>query len=522
MKAITLSLKTQQPVLATSFQGDPNSDVSYSYIPGSMIRGAIIGRYMRQHNLSELDLTSQEIKRLFFDAHSTRYLNAYLLSQEKQPQRTLPLPLCWFKDKDAELKEDSPIAVYDFSIDRGDDPETPKAVGEYFWSEKGGMINLYKEKRRINIHNFRDRQKGRSTDNQGELFRYDALDAGQTFQSVILCEDADATTIQRLLDISENLWLGGSQSAGYGHTKIIDLKILDRWDEVGIPAEDRENDEILSITLFSDTLLRNESGQPVADPILIKHAVEEVLNISLPEPSNIFASSTLIGGFNRKWGLPLPQVPALAAGTAIVFEGFEIDEAQIQQLEYLGIGERREDGFGRVAVNWLKKEKFLVSLPKSSSRYSLPCLKKEGSHLLAEQMAQRLLEQKLEQYLQTRVGRLSLDEGISNSQLSRLQSVARQALPNGDCSLVISLLNNLPSNARNQFERTKIGNKSFRKQLDEWLENPTDWIEGITKVKIADVERNFNDDRAKEDKLAQKYTLRLIMAVAKKATKEKK
>ncbi|WP_333333437.1 hypothetical protein [Microcoleus sp. LAD1_D3] len=230
----------------------------------------------------------------------------------------------------------------------------------------------------------------------------------------------------------------------------------------------------------------------------------------------------MIGGFNRKWGLPLPQVPALAAGTAIVFEGFEIDEAQIQQLEYRGIGERREDGFGRVAVNWLKKEKFLVSLPKSSSSSSLPCLKKEGSHLLAEQMAQRLLEQKLEQYLQTRVGRLSLDEGISNSQLSRLQSVARQALPNGDCSLVISLLNNLPSNARNQFERTKIGNKSFRKQLDEWLENPTDWIEGITEVKIADVERNFNDDRAKEDKLAQKYTLRLIMAVAKKATKEKK
>ena len=46
MKAITFSLTTQQPLLATSFQGDPNSDVSYSYIPGSMIRGAVIGRYM--------------------------------------------------------------------------------------------------------------------------------------------------------------------------------------------------------------------------------------------------------------------------------------------------------------------------------------------------------------------------------------------------------------------------------------------------------------------------------------------
>jgi CRISPR-associated protein Csx10 len=218
MKAITVTLHTQQPILATSFQGDPNSDVSYSYIPGSMIRGAIIGRYMRQNHLSELDLTNEEVKRLFFDANSTRYLNAYLLSFEKK--RTLPLPLSWFKDKDAELKQDSAINVYDFSIDRGDNPETPKSVGEYFWTNKGGVVNLYKNKRRINIHNFRDRQKGRSTDNQGELFRYDALDAGQKFQSVILCEDGDAITLQMLLVTEPNIWLGGSQSAGYGHTKM--------------------------------------------------------------------------------------------------------------------------------------------------------------------------------------------------------------------------------------------------------------------------------------------------------------
>lgn len=521
MKAITLTLQTEQPILATSFQGDPNSDVSYSYIPGSMIRGAIIGRYMKQHHLSELDLTNEEVKRLFFDANSTRYLNAYLLSYEKQPQRTLPLPLCWFKDKDAELKDNSPITVYDFSIERGDDPETPKSVGEYFWTNKGGVVNLYKDKRRINIHNFRDRQKGRSTDNQGELFRYDALDAGQKFQSVVLCEDRDVTAIQDVL-AENNLWLGGSQSAGYGQTKIVHRKPpIDNWDEIGVTAEQREdNDEFLNITLLSDTLLRNECGQPVADPMLIKQAVEEVLNISLPEPSNIFAASTLIGGFNRKWGLPLPQVPALAAGSAIVFEGIEINESQIKRLEAYGIGERREDGFGRIAVNWLQDEKFTVSLPRSSSTSSLPPLTKKSSYL-AEQMAQRLLEQKLEEYLQKEVGSLSLDDGISNSQLSRLQSVARQGLPNGDCSLVISLLNNLPSNAKSQFDRTKIGNISFRQQLDEWLENPGDWINGI-EVKIADVERRFDDDRAREDQLAQKYTLRLIMAVAKKATKEKK
>ena len=522
MKAITLTLHTQQPILATSFQGDPNSDVSYSYIPGSMIRGAIIGRYMKQHHFSELDLTNDEVKRLFFDANSTRYLNAYLLSQEKK--RTLPLPLSWFKDKDAELKEDSPITVYDFSIYQGDDPETRKSVGKYFWSKKGGVVNLYKEKRRINIHNFRDRKKGRSTDNQGEIFRYDALDAGQTFQSAILCKDKDVTIIQDLL-AEPNLWLGGSQSAGYGQTKIVDRKPpIDNWNEIGVPAEDRENEENLTITLLGDTLLRSEDGQPVADPTLIKQAVEEVLNISLPQPKlgGFFAGSTLIGGFNRKWGLPLPQVPALAAGSVIVFEleDIEISVEQIKQLEAQGIGDKREDGFGRVAVNLLQGDRFSVRLANSSSQSSEPPLKNEASRLLAQQMAQRLLEQKLEQELQKKVGYLSLQDGISNSQLSRLQSVAQQALLTGDCNLVLSLLNNLPSNARNQLDRTKIGNKSFRQQLDEWLGNPTDWIHGI-EVKIADVERKFDDDRARQDKLAEKYTLRLIMAVAKKATKEK-
>lgn len=37
MQVIRFLLQTEQPVLATSLQGDPNSDVSYLYIPGSMI-----------------------------------------------------------------------------------------------------------------------------------------------------------------------------------------------------------------------------------------------------------------------------------------------------------------------------------------------------------------------------------------------------------------------------------------------------------------------------------------------------
>lgn len=82
MKAVTFLLHTQQPILATSLQGDPNSDVSYPYIPGSMIRGVLIGRYLKRHGLRETEdiLDNQsfpDVTRLFFDDGKTRYLNAY-------------------------------------------------------------------------------------------------------------------------------------------------------------------------------------------------------------------------------------------------------------------------------------------------------------------------------------------------------------------------------------------------------------------------------------------------------------
>lgn len=70
MKAITFLLHTTQPLLATSLQGDPNSDISFPYIPGSMIRGVLIGRYLQRHNLKSTDDILDEskypdIKRLF-------------------------------------------------------------------------------------------------------------------------------------------------------------------------------------------------------------------------------------------------------------------------------------------------------------------------------------------------------------------------------------------------------------------------------------------------------------------------
>lgn len=536
MKAITFLLHTQQPVLATSLQGDPNSDVSHAYIPGSTIRGMLISRYLRQHDLKDLDLLDEKIRRLFFDGQ-TRYLNAYLFDREKK-QRTLPVPLCLYKQKG----EDLPSNIYNFiQLALSERPDSPKRLDEKFCIvDEYGYISLYKESRRINIHNQRNRKKGRGTDSNGAVFRYDAIDAGQVFQSVILCDyEEDASQIQSLLKPTNeekiiNAWLGGSQSAGYGH---VTVELLDEENctEIKIDWEERiQHQKYLTVALLSDMIIRDNWGQQTTDSQQLVKLISESLGTELKH-LDTYASSLNVGGFNRKWGLPLPQVPALAAGSVFVFQRpQELDLDTIRDLEARGIGERRVDGFGRVVFNWLKEEGQinvkLVNIEADQSQIDFSPKAEE----IAAKMAERLLRQNLDELLLEQVERNTPENSreIKNSQLSRLVNVTRNALTEGKPDPLYELLgteegvDNLTKTARTQFHKTKMRNgKKLDEQIREWLKNPDYWIRSawgerstvnnLPGITIA------NQSKTIERDLSLEYTLRLIMAVANKMMKDK-
>lgn len=416
----------------------------------------------------------------------------------------------------------------------------PKKVTQEFCTVKGSNVVLHTVTRRINVHNQRDRRKGRSMQTrrdqqtneqkgEGAIFRYDAIDAGQTFQSVILCQsDETATILQQLLEVSTDMWLGGSQSAGYGHTKISNIRKVDRnWSEIGILATKRTEQSPCTITLLSDTLLRDEFGQPTADIKLIKVELESLLKRTLPDLkiSNIYSSNSVVGGFNRKWGLPLPQITAVSAGSVISFDELELSADEIQQLETHGIGDRRIDGFGQIVVNWLEEWELRAKRPEPSRRSQTLGLETELSRTIARRMAKQLIKQRLERKLEDRVSRLSIQgEELRNSQLSRLQLIAREALITGNCNSVQSLLENLPSNASGQFERAKIDGISLRQKLDEWLEHPVQFVTSWFSRPESELTLTIGDESVQQsltEELAKEYTLRLIIAIAKKTVKER-
>lgn len=561
MKAITFLLHTQQPILATSLQGDPNSDVSYPYIPGSMIRGMLISQFLRKHTISEADiLDNTDVRRLFFDG-TTRSLNAYpyiaTIYDSEDKKRCLPIPHSVYKNKGIEFSDFEAQDVYDLSQEKPNITDfSPKSLGEdIFCRVEYGEIQIYKVKRRINIHNKRDRKRGRGTEESGAVFRYDAIDAGQTFQAVVLCDsEKDADIIKSLLTSQQeveivNVWLGGSQSGGYGHVTVELLPDDNNWNEVYKDWEDRkERQNNLTVTLLSDTIFRDECGQNTTDPqVLVKLLCDE-LGLTLKH-IDTYASSTIVGGFNRKWGLPLPQVPAILAGSVFVFEIPKFNEESQQEsfdekvkiLEAQGIGERRVDGFGRVVFNWLIEEP-IFSATKSgdnaaNSHQGTGCCKEESKNL-AKRMAKKLLRQQLDELLLEEIKSNTPEDSskmkMKNSQLSRLMIVTTKALAEGKSEPIYELLgrdensDNLTKTARTQFKQTEMRNgKKLDEQIRDWLKNTDTWIigawgsrpkvgnrPGITIAQESEILDNNNQ-------LSLEYTLRLIIAVTKKMMKDK-
>lgn len=285
MKAITYQLRLLEPVLVTSLSGDPNSAASFDYLPGSVLRGSFIGRYLQQHSI---DLATDNDARRLFLSGETRWLNAYPVG--RLGKRSLPTPLSIHEVKGSDEK-----TVYDLAIDSQEARDVQwKAVGKAFCQfADASQVQLIEPERQISVHTARTRRYGRARndklddakgDVRGAVYRYDALAAGQVFEAVVLCDDDDEVEIKNLL--GGKVRLGKSQNSGYGEAVFIEWKMkslgIDKWQEFPLPKflcpfnDDDEDDEgaedtatmpsEIIITFLSDVLLRGEkTGQFIVD-----------------------------------------------------------------------------------------------------------------------------------------------------------------------------------------------------------------------------------------------------------------
>jgi len=498
MKALTFQLRLLEPVLATRLGGgDPNSAVGFEFVPGSLIRGMIIGRYTREHPADAADTT---FRCLFLDG-STRFLNAY--PQVFTDQRALPTPLSWRKVKD----EKEPI--YDFAVEfQNGNQQWQKAEQPFchLWlSDEGDYkAELCKPDSHINIHTAReDRQ--RTTQGESTVFRYQALAPEQTFCGVILAEqEDDLVALKQWLPEGEIVSLGGSHLAGYGQARLEQVKIQDDWREYTPVGEDADS---IIVTLLSDALIRDpQTGAYVV-------MLESVLGRAHEQA---FVGVRVVGGFNRKWNLPLPQTLAIQAGSVFVYPAQPELLARLQALAVAGIGERRAEGFGRIAVNWHRAAE-ITPIEKSKPSKPQPfTLQDEASTKLARQMVERMLREQLDRAL-IAAANIKIQPLPSNAQISRMRIVARRALAQQQPQIITQYLDEMKKTAKDQFQHAGIGDE----RLDDWLRARADNVQSIWELVGVDRKPTLGGIQPDlTDALALEYTVRLIDRVLRKAQKE--
>ncbi len=504
MSALVVTITTQQPLLASAIEGDPNSGETFPYIPGSVLRGALIARYNQPINLADAT-----VKSLFF-SNDVRFLHAYPLLEHNQ--RAIPLPHLLTVDTSNESLES--IADTDPTSRSAKD----KGLPPEWLGCNGNSAHKFRTMRHLNIHTTRNRAKGRSTRASGAVYRYVAIAPGQTFQAVILGDATALGELKTLLGQQPTVWMGGARSAGYGEVLLSTDEIVSDWHETAAaPAAQTP----IVMTLLSDAIVRDHDGQYARS---LTGSMFGLPNATIDwQQSKV--KYTVVGGFNRKWGLPLPQTPALAAGSVLTWDN--VQPTELALLAERGIGERRNEGYGRVSFDPTLQNstrtatKLLHRTAPPADTVAASPLFNDEAQVTLDRIGTGLIRQKLEQRLVGFVGEYQIKtiSQARNSLFGRVELWARQLLEQvqrapenvkGQIDSLAEIAANVAQTARQQLRATRFTKKdeTLAVLLGKDLDTVTAmWRNDVAAVKLGD--QTFMVTPA----LAAEYQARLIIAI---------
>ncbi len=524
MKALTFFIHLREPLLVAKAQNDePNSSSTELFIPGSAIRGALIGRYLERPEKHGIDLMQDDDARQLFFSDEVLFLNAYLLHFPSRT-RLLPRPLSWFVDKDK--RHDPEADIYDLALAFQEQKKSPK-TGDFVYQPKE-TVYLATPKIKTVVHNLSlDRnRKGKGMSN---VFRYDSLAEGQWFAGAIISENAGALTPLQAFLQRGDFKVGGSHTGGYGWIHLDAINLQENWTEYDLhqspyDAANVASNEII-VTLLSDAIVRGENGQ-------INGNFDEGLALALDlKPESLrhvkaFQEHKLVGGFNRKWGLPLPQALAVKAGSVFVYEKEKLDWEVLQKIAAHGIGERRNEGFGRIAIDWYKAKSWEQQEFKTGSSLAKPIDLRTSSEsrALANRMAKNRLRAQLDQQLIKIVSKVNWKKETSLShlapaQLSQMRLAASRAIHEKSLNSITVQINQIETHrsAGERWQKVRLGEERFLNWLNRWASLSAD--DFIREFELRDLPQVAGIPAELSEDLRQKYCARVIDGVTRKAIK---
>ncbi|MEC4812681.1 MAG: CRISPR-associated RAMP protein Csx10 [Scytonema sp. PMC 1069.18] len=376
----------------------PGGSVSESetYIPGSVIRGAIASQILQQYEPPE---PGDDFHTLFVSNSSAIFQNAYpaiaKVGDEVQvvPGEVLVLPSTTVSSKTKPGFQPKNNGVFDTLIDRfcaeahnhPYDPNCPQDGGRVepyggFYSCIDG--NYYQPSISTRLLTRVGINRRRATSEEQVLYSIEVLNEAEgknkqtaTYSGTILVEDeqlANALT-NFINENSLTFRLGGSASRGLGKVKIkaklnsektnnitsriqnFNNQLKNRWQKwhiFGEPTQDiLKTRTYFTLDLQSDAILQeNWQRTTVISEDMLRQFTgldDETLKLHVAYTSYDYRS-----GWNAAWGLMKDVELVINKGAVYLFSSSEPDIwfSALEKLQIIGVGERTSEGFGQIQV----------------------------------------------------------------------------------------------------------------------------------------------------------------------------
>ena len=354
--------RADEPLLIAERAAAGNQFRSQPAILGKTLRGALAARVAERFDLD--DPTTYDAFIALFLRGAVRFPTLYPLFRSKTngffPAAPMPLDgftckVCSQRSVQWGTQEIGPIKQ---CAACGNEV---KGVREKFFSLRKLKPEHFVPEQQSEMHIRVDPASGRVE--EGQLFEYEALKAGQFFTGEMICTDEDAwELLQALTDLEEempvSLRLGKATRRGYGKVTLWLERRDDNepqvWIQQSIGERVDANMDELTLTLLTDAIITDTWGRFATgfeDGWLSR---ELGFKVKVVEGRD-FAAAHLVDGFNAHLRLPRWRDVALVAGSTVRLQIEKPSEAGLltvlARIEHKGIGQRRNEGYGQVAFN---------------------------------------------------------------------------------------------------------------------------------------------------------------------------
>ena len=370
---ISYVLKNEEP-LVLSNKSDGKSD---SYISGSRILGCLAGKYLAKEGNSAEDETFKDL----FLKGVAKYANAYP-SENGENYYPAPEYINMLKKTKKLINlygnEDEKKSEEDYKKDNGNQP---KKLKNKFVNIVGNKAKIMEVDMDIVCHH---RHGGKD---EQILYSMEVVKEGQEFAGQIIVPGKYVQMIGEML--SEGIRIGKSSSVQYGKCKLVGELVVEESQAMK-KATICKSGETVIVTFLSDAIFVNDK----AEYTVYKDEIEAIVARELgfdsgenPAKTPAFIKTKEISGYNAVWNLRRQSIPAVGAGTSLVFT-----LTKDCKIDKTFIGERCLEGYGQIVVSKLSEQSYGIEKGKAKDDANNTVKIEQAKGLIGKILVERLFD----------------------------------------------------------------------------------------------------------------------------------